>query len=76
MPEPVDRRRRNRTFHVTDEQGVLYNDMRDGATVAVLMDIREELQRLNSLLHCSNFIGIPRTLKTISRKIPVRKPKR
>jgi hypothetical protein len=32
---------------------------------AVLMDIRDELKRLNRLLHCSNFIGIPHTLTAI-----------
>lgn len=38
--------------------------------IAVLMDIRDELkivrQRL-SVLECSNFLAIPRTLKRISR---------
>lgn len=33
---------------------------------AVLMDIRDELQRLNELLHCSNAIAIPRILKRIA----------
>lgn len=37
--------------------------------VEVLMDIRDELQRLNALLHCHNFIGIPATLRSISRKL-------
>lgn len=40
----------------------------DEAAVAVLMDIRDELKRLNRLLHCSNFTDIPWTLKTIARK--------
>ena len=34
---------------------------------AVLMDIRDELQRLNGLLHCSHFIAIPKTLREIAR---------
>ncbi len=33
----------------------------------VLMDIRAELQRLNSLLHCQNFINIPRQLEPIAK---------
>lgn len=41
--------------------------------IAVLMDIRDELKQLNALLHCSNFVGIPRTLKAIQRKIPTPK---
>ena len=32
----------------------------DGAKLAVLMDIRDELKRLNGLLNCQNFIGIPK----------------
>ena len=43
------------------------------AGIAVLMDIRDELQRLNRLLSCPNFVGIPHTLKTISRKLPAKK---
>lgn len=46
----------------------------DQAQLAVLMDIREELQRLNRLLHCHNFIGMPATLRSISRKLA--KPRR
>lgn len=55
----------------------------DDAHLAVLMDLRDELQamkaelvRLNGLLHCQNFIGIPATLRTISRKIPLRRKAR
>lgn len=35
--------------------------------VAVLMDIRDELQTLNSLLACRNFTGIPASLRAIQR---------
>lgn len=37
-------------------------------TVAVLMDIREQLQSLNRLLNCPNFTGIPHTLQKIARQ--------
>jgi len=37
------------------------------ASVAVLMDIRDELQRLNALLYCGNFTAIPSTLRAIRR---------
>lgn len=79
----VDRRRANRNWFVTDEAGALHSSLRDGVTVAVLMDIRDELQTLNKLLGCSNFTGIPQTLRemrtkltTISRKIPARRSRR
>lgn len=45
-------------------------DKSDGypmASLAVLMDIRDELKRMNTLLHCENFQGIPRKLDRISR---------
>lgn len=32
----------------------------EGAQLAVLMDIRDELKRLNLLLHCHNFTDLPR----------------
>ncbi len=38
----------------------------DSAQLVVLIDIRDELQALNRLLACPNFIGIPRTLRRIS----------
>lgn len=34
--------------------------------VSVLMDIRDELQKLNALLHCSNFVAIPQILRRVS----------
>lgn len=37
------------------------------ASLAVLMDIRGELQNLNRLLHCANFLGIPHKLDQIRR---------
>lgn len=37
------------------------------ASIAVLMDVRDELQRLNRLLNCQNFTAIPYTLSAIKR---------
>lgn len=48
----------------------------DGCKLAVLMDIRDELQRLNNLLRCPNFLAIPRKLDLIARKLPIRKRQR
>lgn len=36
-------------------------------SVAVLMDIRDELQKLNALLHCHNTVAIPALLRGIKR---------
>jgi hypothetical protein len=50
----------------------------DHVAVEVLMDLRDELQRLNALLHCKNFVAIPRKLDAIAANTrePKRKPKR
>lgn len=36
---------------------------------AVLMDIRDELQKLNSMLSCPNFMGMPHVLKRIDKRL-------
>ena len=36
-------------------------------TIAVLMDIRSELQRLNTLMYCQNTVAIPSILRQIAR---------
>ena len=38
-----------------------------GLTLAVLVEVRDELKKLNALLHCDNFIRIPTELKHIRR---------
>lgn len=37
------------------------------ANLGLLMDLRDELKRLNTLLACPNFTGIPATLRRISK---------
>lgn len=69
----VDRRKAGINWNVTDEAGNLHTAMRDAVTIAVLIDIRDELMRLNALLHCHNFTGIPTTLKSIRHAMPVRR---
>jgi hypothetical protein len=45
-----------------------------GASLAVLMDIRDELKSLNSILQCPNFQAIPHKLDVILRNTA--KPRR
>lgn len=59
-----DRRKKDIEWDVADKNGNIETWERVG--VAVLMDIRDELKRLNFLLHCRNFQGIPSVLKEIS----------
>lgn len=46
------------------------------AGIAILMDIRDELQTLNRLLGCDNFTQIPHVLRGIRAKLPTKKRKK
>lgn len=41
----------------------------DAVHAALLMDLRDELKRLNNLLHCPNFLNMPHDLRAIRRKL-------
>ena len=51
-------------------------DLKDWSQVqiALLMDLRDELQRLNALLRCPNCLNIPQWLKQI--EVNTRKPRK
>lgn len=63
MAEPCDPPKRRKDY---DWSGAPDN-YTNGAQLRILMDIRDELKSLNALLHCGNFVGIPATLRRISR---------
>lgn len=63
----------NADWIVEDDQGRVPTWER--VSISVLLDIRAELQTLNGLLACPNFVGIPRTLTAIQRNT-TRKRKR
>jgi hypothetical protein len=44
------------------------------ATLAVLMDLRDEMKRMNSVLNCTNFLAVPGILRVIQEQ--TKKPKR
>ena len=46
----------------------------EGAQLAVLMDIRDELRRMRRVLECKNFQAMPNLLRLIERHVR-RKPK-
>lgn len=70
----VDKRRKNESWFVTDHDGTITTW--DQVQVAVLMDIRDELQRLNMLVRCANFTGMSMTLRAMHRALLARKRKR
>lgn len=39
----------------------------EAAQLAVLMDLRDELKRLNGVLNCPNFISVPGILREIRK---------
>lgn len=53
---------------------LLNNKVSNGdAQLAVLMDLRDELKKINNLLHCQSFTDIPNILRQIRRKVPTPK---
>jgi hypothetical protein len=64
-----DSRRKNVQWRIFNtETGECWSPGQYGYTaLAVLMDIRDELQTLNRLLHCPNFTQIPTVLRSIRR---------
>lgn len=61
---------------VKGENGVTHHRW-ESIQTAVLMDIRDELKSINSILHCSNFLEIPRMLRALKRNTAQkRKPKK
>lgn len=70
----TDRRRKNQNWCVAEADGTLYPEMRHGVMVAVLMDIRDELQALRTLANCHR---IPRALDAlIEAGVDLRRKKR
>lgn len=60
------------TWRVWQNEGGGYSY--DALHLVLLMDIREELKRLNSLLSCHRFVGIPTTLNKIAKNTTKKKP--
>lgn len=63
----ANRRQKNVAWAVLDENGRQYTGDYGAAQLAVLMDLRDEIQKLNQLLHCRNFTDIPKMLRSIQR---------
>jgi len=45
----------------------------EGGILCVLMDIRDELKKLNEVFNCRNFLSIPMELRGIRRDLKKRK---
>lgn len=69
----ADRRQKNHDWYVADESGDIYNFKAGGCILAVLMDIRDELQTLNRLVGCPSCLTIPNLLRDIRRNTTKRR---
>ena len=70
----TDRRKPDVEWNVADEDGHVPTWEQVG--VAVLMDIRRELRRLNLAIWCPNFQAVPRHLTRIAQNTAKRKKKK
>ena len=66
----MDTRHKNANWNVGERPSLEY------ATLAVLMDVRDELQALNRVFTCWRFQSIPDTLKQIDKRLARRMPLR
>lgn len=77
----VDRRSKNAQWHVVDAFGRAYSGSYNHAILAVLMDLRDELQAMRQRLDCWETREIPRHLREIAKntrrkkKAPIVRPK-
>ena len=70
----IDRRKKNMQWHVVDAAGSVYGNY-DATICAILLDIRDELQTLNKVFQCRNFLDIPGVLRSIKTNTTKRKKK-
>lgn len=73
----ADQRGRNLRWTPLDEQGTAPTWERAG--IAILMDIRDELQFISGVLRCSRFQSLPYAVARVARytsRLPVLVPRR
>lgn len=76
-----DKRRKNTNWCVGNDQGECFNEIRDGVFLAVLMDLRDELQAINRKLDCAavqrapyNLDRLVRALERLERRLATKLP--
>jgi len=70
----TDRRQKNSDWYTTDQSGRVLDRVYEGAILATLMDIRDELQAIRRRLDCRSTLEIPVLLQAIDRN--TRKPRK
>jgi len=54
-------------LYASDDAGHTWTD--GAIQIILLQEIRDELKRLNTLLHCQNFQQIPKSLRELNRRL-------
>lgn len=65
----ADRRWKDYNWYVATADGKKYEVISQAQMLAVMMDIRDELKRLNNVLQCPNFIAVPSKLDAIKTEL-------
>lgn len=68
--------RKEKGWEWTISPGIGGNYSYESAQLAVLMDIRDEMEKMNRLLHCHNAVDIPNILRRIDKNTKRPAPKR
>lgn len=66
----------NRMSRCKDNEWLYLPNTWEHVHVRVLMDIRDELKKMNAILNCRNFIDIPSKLDRIVTNTTKRKPRK
>lgn len=65
------RRFKDYDWATTTADGKHYAETNMAQLLSVLMDVRDELKRLNNVLQCPNFIAVPSKLDLIRQELKV-----
>ena len=69
----IDRRQKNGNWYVADElldgSTRVRDQVREGAILATLMDLRDELQEIRRLIACPNVAAGFRAMRSIDRRL-------
>ncbi len=66
---------RDKKWNVGGDEEKSQNPTYDGAQLAVLMDIREELQAVRRILQCGSFTNLPFVISKIEKNTKPRRRK-
>lgn len=63
----ANRRWKDYEWPIATADGKHYESISQAQLLAVMMDIRDQLQSLNAVFHCGHFLDVPRKLDRIEK---------